>query len=110
PPFHIKMDATNMKFDDNSFDSVVAFETIEHCDCINEIKRVLKPGGKFILSTPTPNTDWFRRILVSLKLLEGRDFEHHDYIIEDIKTLPFKPLLIKKMFLKTSQFGVFEKE
>ena len=110
PPFHIKMDATNMKFKDNSFDSVVAFETIEHCNCINEIKRVLKPGGKLILSTPAPNTDWLRKILVSLKLLEGRDFEHHDYIIDDIKNLPFKPLLIKKMFLKTSQFGVFNKE
>ena len=110
PPYHIKMDATNMKFEDNSFDSVIAFETIEHCDCINEIKRVLKPRGILILSTPTPNTDWLRKILVRIKLLEGRDFEHHDYIVDDIRELPFKPILIKKMFLKTSQFGVFEKE
>lgn len=110
PPFHVIMDATNMTFKDNSFDSVIAFETIEHCDCVNEIRRVLKPGGKFILSTPAPNTDWIRRILVSLKLLEGRDFEHHDYILDNINKLPFRPILIKKMFLRTSQFGVFKKE
>lgn len=110
PPFHIKMNATDMTFKDNSFDSVIAFETVEHCDCVSEIKRVLKPGGTFIISTPAPNTDWLRKILVSFKLLEGRDFEHHDHIIEDIKKLPFKPILIKKMFLRTSQFGVFKKE
>ena len=108
-PYHLKMDATNMSFKDNSFDAVISFETIEHCNCVNEIKRVLKPGGKFILSTPAPNTDWLRVILVKLKLLEARDFEHHDYIINNIKNLPFKPIKIKKMFLRTSQFGVFEK-
>jgi len=109
PPYHLKMDATNMNFKDNSFDAVISFETIEHCDCVNEIKRVLKPGGKFILSTPAPNTDWLRVILVKLKFLEARDFEHHDYIVNNIRNLPFKPIKIKKMFLRTSQFGIFEK-
>lgn len=108
-PYHLKMDATNMSFKDNSFDMVIAFETIEHCDCINEIKRILKPGGKLVLSTPAPNTDWLRTILVKLRLLEARDFEHHDHIVDNIEMLPFKPILIKKMFLRTSQFGVFEK-
>ena len=108
-PYHLKMDATNMSFKDNSFDAVISFETIEHCNCVNEIKRVLKPNGKFILSTPAPNTDWLRVILVKLKLLEARDFEHHDYIVNNIRSLPFKPIKIKKMFLRTSQFGVFEK-
>ena len=108
-PYHLKMDATNMSFKDNSFDAVISFETIEHCNCVNEIKRVLKQGGKFILSTPAPNTDWLRVILVKLNLLEARDFEHHDYIVDNIKSLPFKPIMVKKMFLRTSQFGVFEK-
>ena len=108
-PYHLKMDATNMSFKDNSFDAVISFETIEHCNCVNEIKRVLKPGGKFILSTPAPNTDWLRVILVKLNLLEARDFEHHDYIVDNIRSLPFKPIMVKKMFLRTSQFGVFEK-
>lgn len=43
-------------YDDEAFDVVVSFETIEHVDDVDvylsEIKRVLKPEGLFILSTP----------------------------------------------------------
>lgn len=43
-------------FEDNSFDNVVCFEAIEHFIndkfVISEIYRVLKPGGKFVCSTP----------------------------------------------------------
>ena len=42
--------------DDNQFDFVVSFQVIEHIkkdnDFVKEIHRVLKPGGKFIHSTP----------------------------------------------------------
>lgn len=43
----------NLPFTDGSFDVVTAFETIyfwpdiEHC--FNEVKRVLKPGGQFVI-------------------------------------------------------------
>jgi SAM-dependent methyltransferase len=41
---------------DNSFDVIVSFQVIEHIDddegLLMEIHRVLKPGGKAILSTP----------------------------------------------------------
>ena len=42
--------------DDNQFDFVVSFQVIEHIkkddDFVKEIHRVLKPGGKFIHTTP----------------------------------------------------------
>lgn len=42
--------------DNNSFDFVVAFQVIEHIkkdfEFVREVNRVLKPGGKFIVSTP----------------------------------------------------------
>ena len=43
----------NLPFDEGTFDLVTAFETIyfwpdiEHC--FNEVKRVLKPGGQFVI-------------------------------------------------------------
>ncbi|MDO9552151.1 bifunctional 2-polyprenyl-6-hydroxyphenol methylase/3-demethylubiquinol 3-O-methyltransferase UbiG [Rhodonellum sp.] len=43
-------------FGDNSFDTVVSFQVIEHIQndklFLEEIHRVLKPGGKAIISTP----------------------------------------------------------
>lgn len=52
----IRMDATNLGFPDSSFDLVLSFETIEHIKdsrkVIQEYSRVLKKGGKLVLSTP----------------------------------------------------------
>lgn len=48
--------ATKLPFEDDYFDVVVSFETIEHIkeykNFLNECKRVLKTGGVFICSTP----------------------------------------------------------
>jgi glycosyltransferase involved in cell wall biosynthesis/SAM-dependent methyltransferase len=44
--------------DDGSFDVVVSFETIEHVAAqerfLDEVRRVLRPGGIFLCSTPDP--------------------------------------------------------
>ena len=49
-------DVTATRFADNSFDVVVSMETIEHMDDVDlylrELARVLKTGGRAILSTP----------------------------------------------------------
>lgn len=45
-----------LPFDDESFDCVVSFQVIEHIkrdkEFVGEVRRVLKRGGKFIVSTP----------------------------------------------------------
>ena len=45
-----------LPFDDATFDAVVSFETIEHIteqiEFLDEIKRVLKPAGLLIMSSP----------------------------------------------------------
>lgn len=50
------MDATQIHFPDAHFDVIVSFETIEHTTAfhqvLQEFKRVLKPDGRLILSTP----------------------------------------------------------
>jgi SAM-dependent methyltransferase len=49
-------DAQGLSFESASFDTVVSFETIEHLSDIprylNEVQRVLRPGGIYIVSTP----------------------------------------------------------
>lgn len=53
---YIRGDVLSLPFPDNFFDVIVSFETIEHIldteKYISEIKRVLKPDGIFICSTP----------------------------------------------------------
>ncbi len=53
---YIQANVLKMDFEDNSFDVVVSFETLEHLaehtELINEFKRVLKPEGVLIISTP----------------------------------------------------------
>jgi SAM-dependent methyltransferase len=49
-------DGKHLPFDDGKFDGIVAFEVFEHVfnidEVIPEIRRVMKPGGLFLCSTP----------------------------------------------------------
>lgn len=71
---------------DNSFDFAVSFQVIEHIkadrEFIREIHRVLKPGGKLLLSTPNrlmslTRNPWHVREYTSaeLKALLGERFQ-----------------------------------
>jgi SAM-dependent methyltransferase len=50
------MDVAALRFDGDSFDVVVSFETIEHVQdqqaFLREVTRVLRPSGTFVVSTP----------------------------------------------------------
>jgi SAM-dependent methyltransferase len=52
----LRGDATRLPLQDASIDLVVSFETLEHVPdaaaLVAEIRRVLKPGGRLVLSTP----------------------------------------------------------
>ena len=78
---HLKFsvqDALKLKFEDNYFDFIVGFEIIEHVNpdtLLKEIYRVLKPGGKLILSTP-------QNSLGHIPIV----YEHeHEYSLAEIK-------------------------
>lgn len=51
----------DLPFEDNSFDVIVTRYCFHHCPeaakTFTEIARVLKPGGQFFISDPTPNAN-----------------------------------------------------
>lgn len=82
---------------DNSFDFVVSFQVIEHIEndkeYVKEISRVLKPGGKFIVTTP------------NIKMSITRNPWHvREYTIGELKSL------LKSSFSEVVTNGVFGNE
>ena len=81
--------ASQIPLKDGYFDVVVSFETIEHHDeheqMMTEIKRVLKPGGLLIISSPD-----------KLNYTDKRNF-HNPYHVKELYKDAFKDL-IKKHF------------
>lgn len=71
----VLLDGTRLPFMDNSIDTIVSFDVIEHIendiDFLLEILRVLKVGGKVVLGTPNRN-----RLSNTLKKVFGKRVEY----------------------------------
>jgi SAM-dependent methyltransferase len=54
--------ATELPFGDRTFDVVSAFDVVEHCAddarAVSELRRVLVPGGRMLLSVPAYQWAW----------------------------------------------------
>ncbi len=54
----LQADATKLPFKNSNFNTVISNSTFEHIkndtQAVSEVARVLKPGGKFYLTAPTP--------------------------------------------------------
>lgn len=64
----------------NSFDVIVAFEVVEHTDCFEEGRELLRPGGRMLITTPTPHADWLLKVLESLHLTQKRTSAHTNLV------------------------------
>lgn len=81
--------AEQLPFEDHTFDVICSFETIEHLDhpelFLQEIRRVLKPGGNIILSCP--NDPYYYK-----QGTPGNPFHKRQYTYFDFKQLAEKYL------------------
>jgi SAM-dependent methyltransferase len=73
-------DAADLHFENNSFDKVVSFGVLHHTpdieQCVAQVHRVLKPGGKFVISLYHRNSFfWFTTKLIKEGILKGHLFK-----------------------------------
>ncbi|MEM2779994.1 MAG: class I SAM-dependent methyltransferase [Candidatus Bathyarchaeia archaeon] len=77
------MDATNIGFKDSSFDCALCLEVLEHLKnpaaCLQEIHRILKPGGHLIVSTPNA--------VSSSSILRGLSFLSSKRLVFSLKNI-----------------------
>lgn len=80
-------DVTALPFDENEFDVFVSFETIEHHDrhqeMMLEVRRVLKPGGVLVISSPD-------KLNYSIKPKYTNPFHVKELLVEEFMALVAK--------------------
>lgn len=88
--------ATDMPFGDAAFDVVVSFETIEHLleqeKMLDEIRRVLRPNGILIISSP------------NRPVYSGESGEHNEFHVKELDFIEFDSLL-RPRFGNIQYFG-----
>jgi ubiquinone/menaquinone biosynthesis C-methylase UbiE len=90
------LDATTLPFEDETFDIVVSFETIEHTTqfskMLSEFNRVLKPNGTLFVSTPN-------RLVSSADGIIKNRFHTQEWSFTELNSI------LKEHFKKFELFG-----
>jgi SAM-dependent methyltransferase len=101
PPANIVGDIRDWKqlgLSPESFDTIIAFEVVEHVDCLRQCHELLRPGGRLMVTTPVPRMDGVMKLLEVLGLNQKRKSPHDhlihlrhapDFAGKDIRTIGF---------------------
>lgn len=93
----IKGNVPPLNFDSNTFDFAITFQVVEHIkddhSFIGEIQRVLKPGGKLIITTPN-----------SKMSITRNPWHIREYSVDQFRRL------LSKYFSHTEAMGVYGNE
>jgi len=96
----------NLPYKNNTFDFIYCFSVIQFINndrsVFEEFYRVLKPGGKLLITVPTRRSPFriIREMEVNFALYEWAQYNvayHHYYSFEDIKELTFNTFQIKSI-------------
>jgi ubiquinone/menaquinone biosynthesis C-methylase UbiE len=87
----------NIPLENGNFDAVTMIASLEHLEypqeVLNESFRILKKGGKLILTTPTPLAKPILEFLAfKLRLIDNKEIEGHKNY--------FYPKIVKKMLIR----------
>jgi len=90
-----------------TFDVIVAFEVLEHVDCMDDCFSLLKPGGRLLVTSPNPSADWFLKKLEEWKLNQPRT-SPHDHLMYFEETAQFQITRVWRP-LRMSQWCIFRR-
>lgn len=98
-------DAMNMPFQDNTFDCIVSIQTLEHTLCENEMSRVLKKDGLFLVEVPRWDFPFW--ILDFFGLIQ-QGIKWHIRKVNFYNLYPFKLISNSVTGFGLCKFGVFK--
>jgi SAM-dependent methyltransferase len=83
---------TSLPFREDSFDAITMIAVVEHIEpsrlvfLFEEVKRVLKPSGLFVITTPAHYTGGLLQILAFLRLASSEEIKDHkaSYSLKEI--------------------------
>ena len=104
--------AEKLPFQSGYFNAVTMLAVFEHIEpdklpfLLNEIHRVLSPGGVFVMTTPAKWTDKLLRVMAKLRLVSPQEIEEHKdaYTAKKIKAIVAKT----NFHLENVRVGHFE--
>jgi SAM-dependent methyltransferase len=107
-----------LPLENSSFDAIVLLATMEHIRdksvIAKEAARLLRAGGRVIITVPSPLVDKILEVLVFLHLVDGMSLEeHHGFIPEELEGIfaskQFQLIKKQKFQLGLNNLYVFER-
>ncbi|MEO5924474.1 MAG: methyltransferase domain-containing protein [Bryobacteraceae bacterium] len=96
---YVEVPATELPFEPATFDAVVSFELIEHLSdwrpLLAQVKRVLHPGGLFIVSTPNKLYYAEARGAAGPNPFHEHEFEHAEFAAAMREFFPHVKLVLQ---------------
>jgi ubiquinone/menaquinone biosynthesis C-methylase UbiE len=78
--------ADRLPFGDGAFQTVLAMASLEHVDdpvaCLAEARRVLAPGGRVVMTTPTPFGDRIHHWLAKIGITSKHAADEHQSVMD----------------------------